>query len=140
MSPANKNIDNSDPNNSILRGGNSCPVLLSAEVVKQLCHKYGYIYNPDYVQCGGYEDWDQGRRLQELGYGFGICSLVDVHHIGMGTRAKSDTRKDQVFNADTYHKYWNTWEQPGFELDMTEVGLELRKAFELKYPYRWYDK
>ena len=67
------------------------------------CRLYGYIYNPEYLKIGAYEDWDNGRRLLELGYGFARCSLIDVWHEGMGTRKNFDTSNDQIYNSNIYH-------------------------------------
>ncbi len=138
LGPATRNIDNSDPSVSVLRGGNQCPLVFGKEVIKELINTYGWVYNPNYVNIGGYEDWDCGQRLLKLGYGFGICSLVDVWHEGMGTRKLRDTTADQQYNGNLYHKLWNTWNQPGFELDLTQIGEQLKLEFEERYENVWY--
>lgn len=138
LGPATKNIDGSDPNLSVLRGGNQCPLLLGKQVIYEMIKKYGYVYNPNFKNIGGYEDWDCGQRLLQLGYGFGICSLVDVWHEGMGTRKLRNTTPDQVYNGNLYHSIWKTWNQPAFELDLTEIGQKLREDFEKEYENVWY--
>lgn len=140
MGPATNNIDNGHPNQGALYGANQCPVIFGIDVLKKLLEKYGFIYDPRYRAIGGREDWDNGRRLAELGMGFARCNLVDVWHKGMGSRSLRDTSDDQRYNADVYYKNWGTWDQPGFEIDMTEIGNDLKKAFEAKFPERWYDK
>jgi hypothetical protein len=137
LGPGTRNIDNSTPS-VVLRGGNQCPHVMSATFLQTFISKYGYVYNPEYVNCGGYEDWHNGRQILELGSGFGICSLVDVWHEGMGTRKLSDTRLDQINNANVYEKNWGTWNQPGFELDLTELGNNLKMEFEKKFNKVWY--
>jgi glycosyltransferase involved in cell wall biosynthesis len=138
LGPATRNIDNSDPNSSVLRGGNQCPLVFGKQVIKELKDTYGWVYNPNYVNIGGYEDWDCGQRLLKLGYGFGICSLVDVWHEGMGTRKLRDTTADQQYNGSLYNKLWNTWNQPGFEIDLTQIGDQLKLDFEKQYDKVWY--
>ena len=138
LGPATSNIDGSNPKVSVLRGGNQCPWVFGREAIHAMLSAYGYVYNPEYINIGGYEDWDCGQRLLKLGYGFGICSLVDVWHEGMGTRKLRDTTYDQQYNGGLYNKIWNTWEQPGFELDLTEIGNDLKVKFEEKYKDRWY--
>lgn len=140
LGPATSNIDGSDPNVSVLRGGNQCPWVFGKEALHAMIKEYGWVYNPEYINIGGYEDWDCGQRLLKLGYGFGICSLVDVWHEGMGTRKLRDTTVDQIYNGNLYHKLWGKWEQPGFELDLTEIGNRLKTDYEEKYPFRWYNK
>jgi hypothetical protein len=128
LGPGTRNIDGSCPSMP-LRGGNQCPHVMSATFLKEFKDRWGYIYNPEYINIGGMEDWDMGQRIIQMGYGFGICSLVDVWHEGMGTRKLRDTNADAIYNKNVYYNHWKTWEQPGFEVDMTDLGKELKEAF-----------
>lgn len=139
MAAGTRNIDNSSPD-SPLRGGNSYPTLFGSEVLVKLINKHGYIYCPDYPKCSGHEDWHNNRQLLDLGYGFGICSLTDVHHRGMGSRSMRDTNAEQILGSDIYFNHFNTYNEPGFEIDMTDIGNELKKVFEKEFPERWYNK
>lgn len=139
LCPGTRNIDNSTPDVP-LRGGNSCPTLIRSDVVRDLIARDGYVYDPKFLKCYGREDWDQNRRLLELGYGFGICSLVDVFHVGMGTRSRYDSKGQDVINADVYYNKWNMYNEPGFEIDLTEIGKELRESFEKKFDNYWYKR
>ena len=137
LAPGTRNIDGSHPGQP-LRGGNSCPWVYGCEAIRKLLQKYGSVYSPEYINIGGREDWDNGKRLVECGYGFGICSLMDVQHEGMGTRKLRDTNADAIHNANVYHSHWNTWNEPGFEMDLTDIGNELKVEFENQYKQVWY--
>ena len=34
---------------------------------KEFKEKWGYIYNPDFIGIGGYEDWDMSQRILQMG-------------------------------------------------------------------------
>lgn len=140
LGPGTRNIDGSCPSQP-LRGGNQCPVLFKRKVLEDLKEKFGYYYCPDYIKCFGREDWCNNQQLLQLGYGFGICSLTDVWHQGMGTRKNyNDVNMEATKNADVYYKMFGTWGEPGFEIDLTEIGKELRVEFEKVFKETWYNK
>ena len=137
LAPGTRNIDNSTPDVP-LRGGNNCPFVLGSEFIRTFLSEYGYVYNPEYIFCGGLEDWDAARRMSKLGFGFGICSLVDVWHKGMGTRSMYDSNNEQVFNRNLYNNIWGGCVQPGFEIDFKTISEDLKPKFEKKFNKFWY--
>ena len=138
LGPATRNIDQSTPDHA-LRGGNQCPLMFSKEVIHAILEKHGRLYDTRYRRIGGYEDWHNGRELLDLGYGFAIFSLCDVWHQGAGIRFLRDTREDQVYNANQYFDKFNTWLQPGFELDLNAMFPNIREDFEKEFGSRvWY--
>lgn len=139
IAPGTRNIDGSVPEIP-LRGGNSCPWVMSSKFIHEFITQYGFVFDPKYTRCGGYEDWKHNRLCLDMGYGFGICSLVDVYHVGMYSRSLYNSTPHQQYNANVYNDEFHTWEQPGFEVDLTELGQDLRKAFEEKFEDRWYNK
>lgn len=142
LAPGTSNIDGSHPDKEVLRLGNNCPWVASAKFFREFIAEHGYVYNPSYIRIGSAEDFDMNMRMSLMGYGFGICSLVDVWHQGAGIRFAPgrDTVKDQIYNRGVFEKFWGEFKEPGCQLDLTEINVELRKAFEETFEDRWYDR
>lgn len=111
------------------RPGNTCPWVMSAEVLrkmpefrkevhwqecrecvrKHLCRKY---FCEKYIGIGGYEDWDFNKILVEKGYKILITPDAYVVHEGMGTRSRRDTNPEAWHNNGIYGKRFRTGEPP----------------------------
>lgn len=140
LAPGTSNIDGSHPTKEVLRHGNNCPWVMSAEFLREFISVDGYAFDPKFIRCGASEDFDFNARILNMGYGFAICSLVDIWHKGMGTREKSDTVQDQIHNREVYEKKHGYYKEPGGTVDLKEIGEDLQKDFEETFEDRWYDK
>jgi len=89
--------------------GNACPFIITADICQKLKDKYGYIYDPEYIGIGGYEDWDINKRIVDLGYDVYITNKAAVEHEGMGTRKNMDTVLEQKYNSNIYYKKYGTY-------------------------------
>lgn len=144
LGPGTCNIDNSTPDQP-LRTGNQCPWVMSAEFLRLFIERYGYVFNPNYTNIGGYEDWQQMQEIKQMGEGYqvAICSLVDVWHKGAGIRFLRDTKADQEFNSGVYSAFCHSLglnaEQPAFDQSLftKEMQDKLRKDFERNFS-AWY--
>lgn len=94
------------------RPGNGCPWALRTKAVMELIEKDGFVFDPEFRDCGGLEDWDCNARLMNLGYKVWINPHVIVDHAGMGTRKKHDNNQAAVYNSNYYHQKWGIHEPP----------------------------
>jgi len=109
------------------REGNNCPWVIPAYVFDKIPEWRGYVHGDECDACprnnvcskifcenyrgiGGYEDWDLNRILKEADMKVVISPVGWVVHEGMGTRAKTGKAEDTDFNANYYHRRFETWE------------------------------
>lgn len=108
---------------------NNCPWVMNSEAIRSVIAKFGNVFNPKYVRIGGVEDHDLWFRILSLGSYVGVTNLVDVAHIGMGTRAKRDTNADQIHNREVFHSIWGGDIYPKIDFDLSEVNKEAMEKF-----------
>jgi hypothetical protein len=134
LGPGTSNIDgsiNNIQNGTYIWEGNQCPWVMSAEVIRHQLQEHGHVFDPAYIRCGGYEDWNLNADLISLGYTVCITGLVDVWHKGMGSRATYDTSPHQRHNAGVFSQIMGSSQQPGGYADLTEINEKLKLTYSL---------
>lgn len=132
LGPGTSNIDGSI--NNLQKGeyiweGNQCPWVMSATVIRDQLMNKGHVFDPRYIRCGGYEDWNLNADLLSLGYAVCITGLADVWHKGMGSRATYDTSPHQRRNAEIFSQIFGSGQQPGGQCDLAEINDRLKVKF-----------
>ncbi len=132
LAPGTSNIDGSYDclqRNELLHHSNNCPWVMSKEFLESHKAKYGYYYNPDYINIGGCEDHDMWFRILQDGMFVCVTPLVDVWHKGMGSRSLRDTNSDQLYNREVFHKHWNHDIFPKIDFPLTDFHNSLFEEF-----------
>lgn len=83
--------------------GNNCPWIMRKEVAGRVG-----LFDEDFIQCGGCEDWDYNNRAADAGYFVGTTGASVVWHEGMGTRNYVDNRDACFHNAGVYARKWGS--------------------------------
>lgn len=83
--------------------GNACPWVMPRGVIEQV----GF-FDEQFIQCGGYEDWDYNNRILKEGYQVMITKGSAVWHPSMGTRKNHDESESSHHNASLYFQKWGT--------------------------------
>jgi GT2 family glycosyltransferase len=95
-----------------LHQGNSSPLLISVEMIKNFYKHYGYFLEPKLFWCVAYDDWDMHFRVREMGYKSLVTPTTTVIHYTGGTTLNlcklpgwNEARRQ---NLDYYKQRWGT--------------------------------
>lgn len=109
ISPCNLRDGGVGTMNAVEREGNECPWIIPREIFEA-----GVMFDENFVDCGGREDWALNREIMKLGKRCVISPVGWIMHQAMQTRWKYQTSNPSAcaHNATYYFKKYGTYDAP----------------------------